>query len=376
MHMKYIGRVTALFVILITQCIRIIYYFYRDGYMDQLEYIGFPFMLILAWLGGKQYDTMKFREEKDRHEKNELERSVKLFQSIYEKAPIGVALLDSTGRPIISNLKLQEMLGYSENELSSMTFSDFSDSEDATTNMALLDDLINGKIESYQLEKRYYRKDGELIWGDVTSALFSSTDPQSFFVIGMVADITKRKMAEQQLKKAYQEMEYLSNRDGLTNIANRRYFDQYLSSEWHRATRNSKLLSLIILDIDFYKPFNDTYGHLAGDNCLKQIAKILEESVNRSTDVAARYGGEEFAVILPETDLCGANVVANRILTAISALQIPHKGSHINKFVTVSIGVATTMPDMASEPVDLINKTDKALYQAKQNGRNRVALYH
>ena len=374
--MKYMGRITALFFILITQCIRIIYYFYRDGYMDQLEYIGFPFMLILAWLGGKQYDTMKFREEKDRHEKNELERSVKLFQSIYEKAPIGVALLDSTGRPVVSNLKLQEMLGYSEKELSNMTFSDFSDAEDATTNMALLDDLINGKIESYQLEKRYYRKDGELIWGDVTSALFSSTDPQSFFVIGMVADITERKMAEQQLQKAYQEMEYLSNRDGLTNIANRRYFDQYLSSEWQRATRNSKSLALIILDIDFYKPFNDTYGHLAGDNCLKQIARILEETVKRSTDVAARYGGEEFAVILPETDLCGANVVANHIQTAISALQIPHKGSHINKFVTVSIGVATTMPDMDWEPVDLINKTDKALYQAKQNGRNRVELYH
>lgn len=373
--MKYKGRIAAFMLVLLIQCMDIAYYFSRDGYIDPIEVIGLPILLVLAWWGGKQYDKVKCLEEKDRYLRDELERNAKLFQAIYEKAPIGIALIDHNGRPVISNIKLQEMLGYSEKELYKMTFNEFSDSDDATTNMALLKDLIDGKIDSYQLEKRYYRKDGQLIWGNVTSTLFPSENPQSFYVIGMVSDITQRKIAEQQLQEAYQEMEYLSNRDGLTNIANRRYFDKHLFIEWQRAKGYSKPLSLIILDIDFYKRFNDTYGHLAGDECLKQMASILEETVKRSTDVAARFGGEEFAVILPETDLIGASIVANHIQTAITALQIPHTDSIVSPFVTVSIGVATITPDLHSKPEDLIFITDKALYQAKQKGRNRIELF-
>jgi diguanylate cyclase (GGDEF)-like protein/PAS domain S-box-containing protein len=369
--MKYIGRFSAFILVSI---MFFAYYFSKSGNVNKIELIGYPLLLVLAWWGGKQYDKVKFLVEQNQIQIRELERSTNLFQSIYEKAPIGIALLNPNGSPVISNLKLQEMLGYSEKELSQMTFSDFSDSVDAEANMALLKDLIAGKIDSYQLEKRYYRKNGELIWGDVTSALFPSIDHQSFFVIGMVTDITERKMAEQKLQKTYQEMEYLSNRDGLTNIANRRYFDKYLLIEWQRAKRHAKPLSLIILDIDCYKTFNDTYGHLAGDECLKQIAKALEKTVNRSTDVAARFGGEEFAVILPETDLIGATVVANNIKTAISALKIPHTGSNVNNFVTISIGVSTILPDLHAKPEDLINKTDQALYQAKEKGRNRVEI--
>src|SRR3954451_16876492 len=174
--MKYKGRTSAFILVLLTQCMYIVYYFSRDGYIDQIEFIGLPILLVLAWWGGTQYDKAKFLKEKNQHHWDKLDRNTKLFQAIYEKAPIGIALLDTTGRPVISNMKLQEMLGYSEQELSNMTFSDFSDSDDATVNMALLKDLIDGKIDSYQLEKRYYRRDGQLIWGNVTSTLFPSED--------------------------------------------------------------------------------------------------------------------------------------------------------------------------------------------------------
>ncbi|KAA9021778.1 GGDEF domain-containing protein [Niallia endozanthoxylica] len=351
----------------------IYYYFSKYESIELIEFLGLPVMLLIAWWAGKQYDKAKFFQQQESIQKIKLEKNIQLFQSIFEKAPIGIAIIDNNGRPIIANSKLQEMLGYSEEELGKMTLNEFSESDDAKKNMELLSDLLAGKIESYQLNKRYIRKDGQIVWGEVTSTLFPIEDP-SFYVIGMVTDITKRMQAEQELRKAYQEMKHFSNRDGLTNIANRRYFDQYLNSEWERAKESSKPLSLIIVDIDFYKKYNDTYGHLAGDNCLKQIAKVLEGTIENSIGLAARFGGEEFAIVLPETTQQKAEVIANKVHSAILALQIPHKSSPISPIVTVSIGISTMIPTIFSKPDELFLKTDKALYAAKQKGRNRTVI--
>jgi len=170
------------------------------------------------------------------------------------------------------------------------------------------------------------------------------------------------------------ELEALSHRDGLTGIANRRYFDTTLDREWKSALREQKYLSLILFDIDYFKKYNDTYGHLAGDDCLCQVANSASRVTKRPRDTLARYGGEEFAVILPETDLVGAGVCAEKIRAEIESLRIKHESSHINPYVTASIGVSTILPNLQITALQLIKEADLALYQAKRDGRNRVHL--
>jgi len=375
MEMKYKGRMIACILVLIANCFYITYHFFREGYIDTIELIALPIMLLIAWWGGKQYDTLKLFEGKVELKSKELQRNYKLFQAMFENAPIGIALIDKNGIPVISNKKLQEMLGYTESELSTMPFSNFSHSDDAALNMKLLNELLEGKIDHYRLEKRYFRKDGQVVWGNVTSSLFPDFKDGSTYVIGMVNDITERKITEQQLQKAYREMEYLSNKDGLTGIANRRYFDDFLVRECEYSVQHSCPLSLIMVDIDFFKQYNDKYGHLTGDECLKQLASTLEDTISGSKELVARYGGEEFVIVLPETDKIGAAEVAKKIRSTVEELNIPHIGSSICKHLTVSAGVSTLILDSKEMPEKLIHEADKALYQAKQNGRNRVVTY-
>jgi diguanylate cyclase (GGDEF)-like protein len=166
----------------------------------------------------------------------------------------------------------------------------------------------------------------------------------------------------------------LSTLDGLTGIANRRRFDEVLHQEWRRALRAQSPLSLILLDIDFFKAYNDNYGHLAGDECLKKVAHCLLDSLQRPADLAARYGGEEFACILPETDSNGALLIAHKLQANILALDIPHAYSEVAPQITVSQGVATAQPlsDQECGTENLLGMADTLLYQAKAEGRNRV----
>ncbi len=176
----------------------------------------------------------------------------------------------------------------------------------------------------------------------------------------------------EQLKAANQELHRLATVDGLTQVANRRHFDEYLLQEWRRLVRNQVPVSLIMCDVDFFKGYNDSYGHLAGDDCLKQVAAAIVRSLKRPGDLAARYGGEEFAVILPYTDAAGAVCVAEEIRARVSGLQIPHGSSAVNSCVTMSLGVATAVPVPQSAPELLIAAADEALYCAKNGGRDRV----
>lgn len=168
------------------------------------------------------------------------------------------------------------------------------------------------------------------------------------------------------------ELERLSFVDGLTGVANRRYFDEFSRREWDRAVRERTPFSLVMIDIDYFKAYNDIYGHQAGDTCLQQVAGKLRELIKRPSDLVARYGGEEFIVVLPNTDLTGATSLAENFRASVESLHINHSGSSISEFVTISLGIAAANPERAFTLNALIGLADNALYKAKQSGRNKV----
>ncbi len=181
------------------------------------------------------------------------------------------------------------------------------------------------------------------------------------------------KARTRKLHETNEKLANLSMTDGLTDIANRRNFDSHLDVEWKRGIREGQPLTLVLIDIDCFKAYNDHYGHLQGDNCLRRVARVLHEQTSRPRDLVARYGGEEFAVILPHTD-SAAKSLGEQCRSAVEALALPHTVSITASCVTVSVGVASLVPQRGSQPVDLIALADQALYHAKNTGRNRVVL--
>ena len=184
-------------------------------------------------------------------------------------------------------------------------------------------------------------------------------------------EIDKLKAREAELEELNKILQELSSIDGLTGVANRRRFDEVLDIEIKRAKRNKTPLSIVMIDIDFFKEYNDTYGHLQGDECLKNIANTLNETVKRSEDLVARYGGEEFVLILPNTDINGAKYVAEQARIAVEELKIDHLRSSTSNNVTISLGVAT-ISEATKTKSEILKAADIALYEAKANGRNRV----
>lgn len=176
------------------------------------------------------------------------------------------------------------------------------------------------------------------------------------------------------LDEANRQLMRLSSADGLTGIANRRRFDETLLKEWRRCAREARPLALLLIDVDFFKPFNDNYGHQAGDECLKAVARALSQTLRRPSDLAARYGGEEFAVILPGTDEAGALAVAEALRAAVQQMGIAHRYSEVAPVVTISVGLACRTPKPGDETgfIGLLKDADTALYRAKSEGRNRV----
>lgn len=193
-------------------------------------------------------------------------------------------------------------------------------------------------------------------------------------LIGFMFDISERKVAEEELLRLHQELEQLSLTDGLTGIANRRQFDQRLESEWTASQRNNKPLSLIVLDLDYFKQYNDVHGHVAGDECLNRIAGVLSDIARRPRDVVARFGGEEFVLLLPETDKVGAYGMAQQCVSAIAELRIRHGASSVSEYVSASLGVGTTAAATAAHGTarSFVDAVDRMLYAAKHHGRNRI----
>jgi diguanylate cyclase (GGDEF)-like protein len=178
--------------------------------------------------------------------------------------------------------------------------------------------------------------------------------------------------ANLKLELANERLEALSSQDPLTGVANRRMFDDVLEREWRRAQRSGQPLSLLMVDIDSFKAYNDAYGHKRGDDCLRQVASALSSSANRAGDLVSRYGGEEFVVVLPATSSIGAKAIAEALRMKVEALGIPHEASATAPFVTISVGVGTGVPREDSPSSYVLERADRALYIAKQEGRNRV----
>lgn len=229
--------------------------------------------------------------------------------------------------------------------------------------------MVAGADDGKPLPLRVACKNGSSVWVEAKSRAVRDpvTGVLTDFVL-IMRDITERKKLEA-------ELETLAKTDGLTKLANRRAFDEVLEREWRRTVRTKGQMSLLLLDIDNFKSFNDQYGHQVGDDCLRAVAAAISETIRRPGDTAARYGGEEIAVVLPDTDATGACDVAERLRSAIEALRLPHEGNPDFGCVTVSVGVATALSRLGgtvSMPEGLLAASDAALYKAKHNGRNRV----
>ncbi len=182
------------------------------------------------------------------------------------------------------------------------------------------------------------------------------------------------RQSQQQLLESNLELRRLMNSDGLTGLGNRRYFDEYLGAEWDRAVRQGLELSVLMIDVDNFKAYNDCYGHIPGDEALKRVAGAILAACNRPTDLAARFGGEEFSVILPGMPAGGARLVAEKLRRAVEAMQIPHADSATGAWLSVSVGVASGIPQVGGKFSDLIEIADRSLYQAKRHGRNQVVM--
>ncbi|HEY8091583.1 MAG TPA: diguanylate cyclase [Polyangiaceae bacterium] len=226
----------------------------------------------------------------------------------------------------------------------------------------------------HEADYRALTKDGRWVWIRDVVHVVRSAEGVTEALIGFMFDISERKRTEEKVARLQRELEDLSFKDGLTGVANRRRFDTLLDSEWKSAQRGRTPLSLLLIDIDFFKQYNDHYGHVRGDECLKRVAAALAAGATRPRDVVARYGGEEFAILLPETDAGGAIHVADACRTALLADQIPHAASSVGNIVSVSMGCGTVVPGAEDVATGFVEQVDGGLYGAKQGGRNRIVV--
>ncbi|MBD3735302.1 MAG: sensor domain-containing diguanylate cyclase [Pseudomonas balearica] len=226
----------------------------------------------------------------------------------------------------------------------------------------------------HEADYRALTRDGRYVWiRDVVHVLRNAAGEVEALV-GFMFDISERKQTEQKLLQLQKQLEELSYQDGLTGVANRRMFDNRFQMEWSNAQRNSLPLSLILLDIDYFKQYNDHYGHVRGDDCLKSVGQALSGAAVRPRDLLARYGGEEFVLLLPETDAQAAAQVAERCRQLIREQNIQHAHSQVAPLLTISLGVGTLVPGPFDQPEAFLERVDSLLYKAKHQGRDQAVL--
>lgn len=296
------------------------------------------------------------------------------FESLFNKVPEAIALCDNRGFIIKINDEFRRMFGYTQADVQGRALDDLVAPGDPGA-VALTTTAFMG--QSFSVEALRRRKDGTWIHVSILGATILVHGRQ-VAVYGIYRDISSRKAAEQallesraELEQANARLERLSNLDGLTAVPNRRHFEAVYDTEWRRAGRDGDWISLVMIDVDFFKLYNDHHGHLAGDECLKHIASALGDG-NRAGDLVARYGGEEFVALLPGSEPRGALQAAERMRARVEGLEIVHGHSSISPVVTVSLGVASCRVDEGSNPTELLAQADRALYLAKTRGRNRV----
>lgn len=336
------------------------------AFNEQGEFVGYHGI-------ARNVTTLRLAEDR-------VKEMVRQLSQIVDGSPIPTFVIDAEHRVTHWNRACEKLTGFSR--------SDLVGNADAwmafySEPMMLLTDLVVFGSKEDQIAQHHQKptrstlisdaieavgffpdmgEDGR--WLHFTAAPLRDSESRLTGAIETIQDISDQ-------RRLQTELEQLASLDFLTGIANRRCFDETINLAWKRTGRDSQCMSLLILDIDHFKSYNDTYGHPAGDRCLRQIASALEQLMLRPDDIVARYGGEEFGVILPGADAEGAVVVAKRILGRVAELAIPHSGEK-DGLVTISIGIGTsqTQTDMSLE--GLISSADKALYKAKERGRNRI----
>jgi len=309
--------------------------------------------------------------ESRRSMEGRLAKMAAIHQLVSENSRDAIILADFSGHRSYVSAAVERLIGWPPGEFKQVKSLDLLHPEDLPRAEELVRTLRSG-AEGATVECRVRKYDGGYIW--VEASLRMVRDAKTGApteILNIVRDVTERKLAERKLQEAYKALEALAGTDALTGLANRRRFDETLSGEWRRGLRDHRDLSMLMIDADFFKSYNDCYGHMRGDGCLKQIAEAAQDVVARPGDLVARFGGEEFAVILPNTDAVGAMQLAVEITEAMRGKRLPHKGNP-SGIVTVSIGCATMAPAFGMHAVNLIERADEALYMAKRTGRDRV----
>lgn len=285
----------------------------------------------------------------------QLRESEERFKGAFDCAAIGMALVSLAGEWLRVNRALCALTGYTEAELLATTFQAITHPDDLDEDLRYVAEMIQGSRRSYQMEKRYFHKQGQIIWIQLSVSMVRDIQGDPLYFVAQIQDITAHRRAHEALRRQ-------AKQDALTHLDNHGAFHSALDDELSRVTPGDPL-SLVLIDLDYFKRYNDSLGHPAGDVALRSVAAILRASI-RGSDYAARYGGEEFAIILPQTDCTAAMAVAERIRAAIAATpwEVP---------LTASIGVATTAAQLRTN-AELVAAADRALYASKHGGRNRV----
>lgn len=304
-----------------------------------------------------------------------LQAQQQFLQQVIDAIPSALFVKDKDGYFVLVNKVCAVIYGTTPEQLIGRRDQDFNSDRQQIDEFLTNNDqtMLTGETQVFLDEPIYHPEHG-LRWYQTIISSFVGINGEVQGIIGNCIDVSDRKASELALKQLNLELERLATLDSLTQLANRRRFDDYLGQEWQRLAREERPLSLILLDIDCFKAYNDHYGHPQGDDCLIQVAQTIAQAVQRSADLVARYGGEEFAIILPNTDKEGAIAITETIRAAIHAVAIPHPVSQVSDVITVSLGIATVVPWPDQAFSTLVSQADQALYEAKQQGRNRYVL--
>jgi two-component system, cell cycle response regulator len=328
-----------------------------------VDYIGKPLRMAEV--------SARVRARLQHHTRTESQlEQVRRLRKIVDTMAEGLMIIDASGSIEYTNPACDSYLGYGSGELAGHSITELLQAPVAAeylqyfSSYASDPDHVPGQGTR---EVAVHLRDGIEREMDLTLTPMQMGSEPMF--IGLLHDISHRKQYESTLERA-------ALADPLTRIANRRHFDSFMEMEWQRSIRSSKPLSLIVLDVDHFKLYNDELGHAAGDGALREVAAVLAAHAPRGTDLAARYGGEEFALLFGETDSPAARTLAESIRSAIEALQLPNPMSPCGHFLTASIGVVTIVPGQSDLLTDFFEAADRAMYAAKDAGRNRIVAVH
>ena len=344
--------------------------------------LGLPVVLILLCTGCVLVYWQRRAWRRERALKTELQRNLRWLEGAQKAAALGYFAYDVAGELFSMSPMANTIFGLpAEGSMALRQWIGLIHPEDREATLAVHARAMSERLPLRTQYRLHRASDGQERWVEVWGEYEYAVDADEHRVarmIGTVQDITERKTAEQALAQVRTALEERVRLDPLTQVANRLALDEHMDTEWHRAQRSHTPLSLLMIDVDHFKAYNDHYGHVAGDHCLQQVARAISASVTRAGDLVARYGGEEFAVLLPDTDAAHARLIAQKIRDAVAAQAIAHDRSPAQPYITVSIGVACARPAAQDAPEpgvqSLFEQADAALYTAKQSGRDQVAI--